>query len=118
MKPKFYLSCLLGLIALAAHGQDKSTAKETATKPIACKLTTPELHKRKATVIAELKALSRPGAVHLQFRGIVGLRSCRWFHHRNLLRQLLSFDELNCASAYIGAMTTPSRRTKKVASMS
>lgn len=30
---------------------------ETITKPIACKLTTPELQKRKATVIAALKAL-------------------------------------------------------------
>ena len=30
---------------------------ETAAKPISCKLTTPELQKRKATVIAELKAL-------------------------------------------------------------
>lgn len=30
---------------------------ETATKPVTCKLTTPELQKRKATVIADLKAL-------------------------------------------------------------
>lgn len=30
---------------------------ETATKSITCKLTTPELQKRKATVIAELKAV-------------------------------------------------------------
>jgi hypothetical protein len=30
---------------------------ETIVKPITCKLTTPELQKRKATVIAELKAL-------------------------------------------------------------
>lgn len=30
---------------------------EKAAKPITCKLTTPELQKRKATVIAELKAL-------------------------------------------------------------
>src|SRR5689334_12106501 len=57
MKPKFYLSCLLGLIALAVHGQSKNTAMETATKPITCKLTTPELQKRRATVIAELKTL-------------------------------------------------------------
>lgn len=28
---------------------------ETATKPLTCKLTTPELQKRKATVIADLK---------------------------------------------------------------
>ena len=37
--------------------QPKNTAMETATKPLTCKLTTPELQKRKATVIAELKAL-------------------------------------------------------------
>ena len=57
MKPKLCLSRLLGLIALGAYGQTKNTAMETATKPITCKLTTPELQKRKATVIAELKAL-------------------------------------------------------------
>lgn len=57
MKPKFYLSCLLGLLVLAAHGQTKTTAMETATKPVTCKLTTSELQKRKATVIADLKAL-------------------------------------------------------------
>jgi len=57
MKPKLCLSCLLGLIALGAYGQTKNTAMETATKPITCKLTTPELQKRKATVIAELKVL-------------------------------------------------------------
>jgi hypothetical protein len=32
---------------------------ERATKPLTCKLTTAELQKRKATVIAELKALVR-----------------------------------------------------------
>ncbi len=57
MKPKFYLACLLGLTVLAAHGQTKTTDMETATKTVTCKLTTPELQKRKATVIAELKAL-------------------------------------------------------------
>lgn len=57
MKPKIYLSCLFGMIALAAHSQTKNTAMETGTKPITCKLTTPELQKRKATVIAQLKAL-------------------------------------------------------------
>ena len=57
MKPKFYLSCLLGLLVLSAHGQTKNTAMETATKPVTCKLTTPELQKRKATVIADLKSL-------------------------------------------------------------
>ena len=30
---------------------------KTATKPVTCKLTTPELQKRKATVIADLKSL-------------------------------------------------------------
>jgi hypothetical protein len=58
MKPKLYLSCLLVLfITLTAHGQTKKTDMETATKPVTCKLTTPELQKRKATVIAELKSL-------------------------------------------------------------
>jgi hypothetical protein len=57
MKPKFYLSCILALTTLAAYSQTKSTAMETATKPVTCKLTTPELQKRKATVIADLKAL-------------------------------------------------------------
>ena len=57
MKPEFYLSCLLGLMVAAAHGQINNTAMETATKPVTCKLTTPELQKRKATVIAQLKAL-------------------------------------------------------------
>jgi hypothetical protein len=57
MKPKFYLSCILVLITVAAFSQTKTTAMETATKPVTCKLTTPELQKRKATVIADLKAL-------------------------------------------------------------
>jgi hypothetical protein len=57
MKPKFYLIGLLGLISLPGIGQTKTTAMETATKPISCKLTAPELQKRKATVIAALKAL-------------------------------------------------------------
>jgi hypothetical protein len=57
MKPKFYLVGLLGLISLAATGQTKNIAMETAAKPVTCKLTTPELQKRKATVIADLKAL-------------------------------------------------------------
>ena len=30
---------------------------DTSSKPLSCKLTTPELQKRKATVISELKAL-------------------------------------------------------------
>jgi hypothetical protein len=57
MTPKFYLSCLFALATLAAFSQTKTAAMETASKPVACKLTTPELQKRKATVIAELKAL-------------------------------------------------------------
>jgi hypothetical protein len=57
MKPEFYLSCILALTTLAAHSQTKSTEMETATKPVTCKLTTPELQKRKASVIADLKAL-------------------------------------------------------------
>lgn len=57
MKLKIYLSCLFGLLALTAHSQTKTTAMETTTKPVTCKLTTPELQKRKATVIADLKAL-------------------------------------------------------------
>lgn len=57
MKPKFFLSCILALTSVAAHSQTKTTVMETATKPVTCKLTTPELQKRKATVIADLKAL-------------------------------------------------------------
>lgn len=57
MKPKFFLAGLLGLIAMTAYGQSKNTEMEIATKPVTCKLTTPELQKRKATVIAELKTL-------------------------------------------------------------
>lgn len=57
MKPKFYLICLLGLLVLTAHGQTKTTAMETAKKPVICKLTTPELQKRKVTVIAQLKTI-------------------------------------------------------------
>lgn len=56
MKSKFYLSILLVLAGMVSYGQNK-TAMETAAKPVTCKLTTPELQKRKATVIAELKAL-------------------------------------------------------------
>jgi hypothetical protein len=56
MKSKLYL-CVFGFITLTAQGQTKSTSMETVAKPITCKLTTPELQKRKATVIAELKAL-------------------------------------------------------------
>ena len=36
---------------------NKTILMETPSKAIACKLTTPELQKRKATVIADLKAL-------------------------------------------------------------
>jgi hypothetical protein len=57
MTSKFYLCCLLAFSALSAAGQTKSDNMEKVAKPITCKLTTPELQKRKATVIAELKAL-------------------------------------------------------------
>jgi hypothetical protein len=57
MKPKFYLIGLIVFSITAAHAQTKSTAMETSAKPVTCKLTTPELQKRKATVIAELKTL-------------------------------------------------------------
>jgi hypothetical protein len=55
MRPRFYLPILLLLAGLAAHGQNTKTAMKTPTKTVACKLTTPELRKRKATIIAELK---------------------------------------------------------------
>jgi hypothetical protein len=47
---------------------------ETKTKSISCKLTTPELQQRKATVIAELKALVKsreelPQGFRYQFEG-------------------------------------------------
>lgn len=58
MKLKLFLSCLLSFFVLAAHGQTKNTAMESTTKKtLTCKLTTPQLQKRKATVIAELKTL-------------------------------------------------------------
>ena len=57
MNSKIYLSCLLGLVVFAAHGQSKNTSMEQTTKIVTCKLTTPELQKRKATVIADLKSL-------------------------------------------------------------
>lgn len=56
MKPKVYLTGLLILVVLAANAQTINSM-ETAPKKITCKLTTPELRQRKATVIAELKAL-------------------------------------------------------------
>jgi hypothetical protein len=57
MKTRIYLTGVLALASIAATGQPKNTAMPTPAKPITCKLTTPELQKRKATVIAELKAL-------------------------------------------------------------
>lgn len=39
------------------HDHTVCTAMETPSKPITCKLTIPELQKRKATVIADLKTL-------------------------------------------------------------
>jgi hypothetical protein len=57
MKAKLYLASLFVFAIMATHAQTKSTPMETAAKPVTCKLTTPELQKRKATVIAELKVL-------------------------------------------------------------
>lgn len=57
MKDKILLICLLGISALKAHSQVKNTTMQKTPKVIACNLTTPELQKRKATVIADLKAL-------------------------------------------------------------
>lgn len=56
MKRIFYLLCLLATVATATHGQTRTAMEETA-KPVTCKLTTPALQKRKATILAELKAL-------------------------------------------------------------
>ena len=47
---------MLIIMAIAANAQVKNTMKE-ATKTLSCKLTTPELQKRKATIIAELKVI-------------------------------------------------------------
>jgi hypothetical protein len=57
MELKLYIPAVIILGSLTAAGQTKTNAMETASKPVTCKLTTPELQKRKATVIAELKAL-------------------------------------------------------------
>lgn len=57
MKTNFYLAGIFVLLSVTGYGQTKSTAMETTTKSITCKLTTPELQKRKATVIADLKGL-------------------------------------------------------------
>lgn len=57
MNAKLYFSCILAVMSIAAFSQSNSTAMETATKTVTCKLTTPELQKRKATVIADLKTL-------------------------------------------------------------
>jgi hypothetical protein len=56
MNLKIHIASLFILSAMAANGQTKTSSMETATKPVTCKLSTPELQKRKATVIAELKA--------------------------------------------------------------
>jgi hypothetical protein len=48
---------LLVLLCLTAHGQTKRSAMDQTTKSLTCKLTTPELQKRKSTVIAALKVL-------------------------------------------------------------
>jgi hypothetical protein len=57
MKLKLYIPAIILLGNLTAAGQTKTNAMETGSRPVTCKLTTPELQKRKATVIAELKAL-------------------------------------------------------------
>jgi hypothetical protein len=57
MKTRFYLTGLMLTATLTAYGQNANTAMEKTAKPITCKLTSVELQKRKATVIAELKAL-------------------------------------------------------------
>lgn len=54
MKTIFYFILLL---AAATSGQAQTNNNMAPSKPVTCKLTTPELQKRKATVIAELKAL-------------------------------------------------------------
>ena len=56
MNHRFYIMCLLVMLATAAHSQT-CTEMEKSVKQVTCKLTTPELQKRKATVIAELKAM-------------------------------------------------------------
>ncbi len=45
------------MFVIAARSQSKITDMEPVARSVTCKLTTPELQKRKATVIAELKAL-------------------------------------------------------------
>jgi hypothetical protein len=57
MKIKIYLIGLLALTSVSAIGQTKHHGMKATTKSVTCKLTTPELQKRKATVIADLKAL-------------------------------------------------------------
>ena len=46
---------MIGLTVLAGNAQT-TTTMDAAAKPVTCKLTTVELQKRKATVIADLKA--------------------------------------------------------------
>ena len=57
MKYKYYFVAVFLLGSLAAIGQSKNSGMGTTSKSVTCKLTTPDLQKRKATVIAELKAL-------------------------------------------------------------
>jgi hypothetical protein len=57
MTCKFYLTCLGIVLTLVVNGQTKNIPVEMTANRIACKLTSPELQKRKATVIAALKAL-------------------------------------------------------------
>jgi hypothetical protein len=57
MKPAFYLIAVIMFTYMIAQSQNTKNTMETTTKPLTCKLTTPELQERKATVIAGLKKL-------------------------------------------------------------
>jgi hypothetical protein len=57
MRLKVYLASPFTLIGFVVRGQNKTIVMETPSRSVTCKLTTPELQKRKATIIAELKAL-------------------------------------------------------------
>lgn len=54
---KIILTCCISLITGLTMAQKQSVIKTNETKEVTCKLTTPELQKRKATVITELKRL-------------------------------------------------------------
>ena len=57
MRSRFFVTFLLAVAASTAEGQNGVNTMEQEKKPVVCKLTTPELQQRKATIIAELKAL-------------------------------------------------------------